>query len=105
LFHSNQRKIVFLTSFLSNSAFDWYQALSDELCSGTFAAFKEAFFQTYSNGDLHTKAVEKLYALAQRKASVSKYLTQFDTWQVALNTTTSHWVMLSIVACLKASRT
>jgi hypothetical protein len=27
-----------------------------------------------------TKAVEKLYVLAQRKGSVSEYLTQFDTW-------------------------
>jgi hypothetical protein len=80
LFHSDQRKIVFLASFLRNSAFDWYQVLSDELRSGTFAAFKEAFFRTYSDGDLHTKAVEKLYALAQRKGSVSEYLTQFDTW-------------------------
>jgi hypothetical protein len=80
LFHSDQRKIVFLASFLCNSAFNWYQALSDELRSGTFAAFKEAFFRTYSDGDLCTKAVEKLYALAQHKGSVSEYLTQFDTW-------------------------
>jgi hypothetical protein len=80
LFHSDQRKIVFLASFLCNSAFDWYQALSDELRSGTFAAFKEAFFRTYSDGDLHNKAVEKLYVLAQHTGSVSEYLTQFDTW-------------------------
>jgi hypothetical protein len=50
------------------------------ICSGTFAAFKEVLFQTYSDGDLCTKAVEKLYALAQCKGSVSEYLTQFDTW-------------------------
>jgi hypothetical protein len=80
VFHSDQRKIVFLASFLRNSAFDWYQALSNKLRSGTFTAFKEAFFRTYSNGDLRTKAVEKLYALAQHKGSVSEYLTQFDTW-------------------------
>jgi hypothetical protein len=60
LFHSDQRNIVFLASFLRNSAFNWYQALSDELCSGTFTAFKESFFRSYSDGNLGTKAVKML---------------------------------------------